>query len=84
MIRPWGFVQDYFSCCGLRDRIHNKLENALPVIPFIDDSEESLLPSFSQEISREEYKKLRKRVRALEVFLEEYVVDVNCLEKSKK
>ena len=84
MIRPWGFVQNYCSCFGLRARIHNKLENSLPVIPLIDDFEESLPLPFSQEISREEYMALQNRVHALDVFLREYVVDVNCLEKSKK
>ena len=73
-------MQNY-CCCGLRDRIHNKIKNSLPVIPLVDDYKGSLPLSSSKEISREEYIALQNKVHALDVFLREYVVDVKCLEK---
>ena len=72
--------------CGLRDSIHKELKGALPVIPLVNDSEGLLsssspqLISLEEHISREEHITLQNRVRALEIFLREYVVDVHCLE----
>ncbi len=34
----------FIGFCGLHNRVHNKLENALPVIQLFVDSEESLHP----------------------------------------
>ncbi|CAI2182758.1 6340_t:CDS:2 [Funneliformis geosporum] len=81
MIRPWGCVQLY--CCGIRNKTHNKLKKTLPVIPLVTSSEKPP-PSFSRDVSRDEHAALQQRVDALEVFLREYVVDVNYLEDIKK
>ena len=74
-------MQKFCGCCGLRDRVHSKFENTLPVIPLIDDFEKLPPLSSTKEISREEYTALQNRVHALDVFLREYVVEVDCLEK---
>ena len=74
MIRPWGYVQHY---CGLHRKTRNKLKRKLPVILFINslDQESSL-------ISRVE--DLHVHLNALEIFLREYVVDINYLKTFKK
>ncbi|CAG8651398.1 10170_t:CDS:10 [Funneliformis caledonium] len=77
LIRPWGWVQ--FYCCGVRKKARNKLIKSLPVIPLINNSERPQPPT-SRDISRDEHAALQRRVDALEVFLREYVVDVNYLE----
>ncbi|CAI2164430.1 5934_t:CDS:2 [Funneliformis geosporum] len=73
LIRPWGCVQ--FYCCGLRNSTYNKLKKTLPIIPLINSSESP--PPSSGDVA------LQQRVEAIEVFLREYVVDVNYLENAK-
>ncbi|CAI2195619.1 952_t:CDS:2, partial [Funneliformis geosporum] len=76
-IRPWGCLQ---TDCGLRRRTYNKLKRRIPVLPLINSSSSMTeLNSYSPDV-----KELRDRLISLEIFLKEYVVDINYLEKSEK
>jgi hypothetical protein len=74
MIRPWGCVQSY--CCILDRKTRSKFKNNLPVIPLIDSS--------SKNPSPQDVKGLQDRLDALEIFLREYIVDVNYLDSIKE
>jgi len=73
LIRPWGCVQSH--CCGLSRRTRDKFKNTFSEIPLINSSLENPSP--------QDFKELQDRLNTLEIFLKEYVVDVNYLEKIK-
>lgn len=73
-LRPWGIVQLY--CCGFSRLTQKKLGKALPIIPFFDTSYAD--PS-THNLSLAEKNELR--IKCLELFLQEYVVDVQYLNK---
>ena len=68
------------SRCGLKRRMRNELKKSFPVIPLIDSSFLRAESNFSPQ----DVKELQDHLNALEMFLKEYVVDVNYLEKLKK
>jgi len=74
LIRPWGCVQSH--CCGLSARTRDKIKNKFSEIPLINSSLENSPP---QNISH--IQGLQDRLNTLEIFLKEYVVDVNYLER---
>ncbi|CAG8511841.1 15568_t:CDS:2 [Funneliformis caledonium] len=78
LFRPWGYTQAY--CCGLSYRTYNKLKNSFPVLPLVNSSSLMTKPNPSLQ----DIKELQDRLNSLEMFLKEYVIDVNYLEKSEK
>ncbi|RGB23699.1 hypothetical protein C1646_774134 [Rhizophagus diaphanus] len=77
-LRPWGAVQSY--CCGFSRSTQKKLKNALPIIPFFDTTHNDNFKNYSpdRELSLAERNELR--ISGLELFLQEYVVDVHYLD----
>ncbi|PKY49271.1 hypothetical protein RhiirA4_465184 [Rhizophagus irregularis] len=77
-LRPWGAVQSY--CCGFSRSTQKKLKNALPIIPFFDTTHNDHFKNYSpdRELSLAERNELR--ISGLELFLQEYVVDVHYLD----
>ncbi|CAB4495216.1 hypothetical protein RhiirA5_412878 [Rhizophagus irregularis] len=74
-LRPWGIVQMY--CCGFPRLTQRKLKKTLPIIPFFDthiDTEANHDLSMAEKI--ELIPLLQSRIDSLELFLQEYVVDV--------
>ncbi|GBC04951.1 hypothetical protein RclHR1_05970008 [Rhizophagus clarus] len=70
-LRPWGIVQMY--CCGFSRLTQRKLKKTLPIIfdTNADDTPDRPPNSLTS---------LQSRVDSLELFLQEYVVDVNYLD----
>ncbi|RGB23703.1 hypothetical protein C1646_774138 [Rhizophagus diaphanus] len=74
-LRPWGIVQMY--CCGFPHLTQRKLKKTLPIIPFFDthiDTEANHDLSMAEKV--ELIPLLQSRIDSLELFLQEYVVDV--------
>ncbi|RIA99295.1 hypothetical protein C1645_800671 [Glomus cerebriforme] len=71
-LRPWGIIQLY--CCGFSRITQNKLKKTLPMIPFYDTSYSDT--KNQNDLSLAE---LQSRIVSLELFLQDYVVDVNYL-----
>ncbi|RIA80025.1 hypothetical protein C1645_839419 [Glomus cerebriforme] len=81
-LRPWGIVQSY--CCGFSRLTKNKLKNTFPIIPFFSKSyldNKNHLSKFDLSLDEkiELVSILQSRIDSLELFLQEYVVDVNYL-----
>ncbi|CAB4373734.1 unnamed protein product [Rhizophagus irregularis] len=78
-LRPWGVVQSY--CCGFSRLTQKKLEKTLPTIPFFDTINPDIKnhPSKHALSSAEQNKLILTRIDSLELFLQEYVVDVHYL-----
>ncbi|CAG8598639.1 8112_t:CDS:2 [Rhizophagus irregularis] len=81
-LRPWGAVQSY--CCGFSRSTQKKLKDALPIIPFFDTTHNDNFKNYSpdRELSLAERNELR--ISGLELFLQEYVVDVHYLDGIRK
>ncbi|GBB97460.1 hypothetical protein RclHR1_00030017 [Rhizophagus clarus] len=77
-LRPWGAVQSY--CCGFSRLTQKKLKDSLPIIPFSDDSDIKDHQINSLSLA-EQNKLLLTRLKSLELFLQEYVVDVQYLDR---
>ncbi|GBC04955.1 hypothetical protein RclHR1_05970012 [Rhizophagus clarus] len=76
-LRPWGVVQLY--CCGFSRLTQGKLKKTLPIIPFFDASHigtEDHPPNHDLSLAE----KNELRIKSLELFLQEYVVDVHYLD----
>ncbi|CAG8491452.1 8344_t:CDS:2, partial [Paraglomus occultum] len=81
VISPWGCVQSY-CCCFIRST-RSKLDKEFPVVPF--QSSKNLPESGSESSSQtEETTELKNRLDALEVFIQEYIVDTGYLDGVKK
>src|SRR5437764_7242345 len=77
MFRPWGVVQ--LHCCGFSRMSRKKLMKTFPAISFFD----ALKPDDKDHNSRDVFslaEQNRLRLDSLELFLQEYVIDVNYLE----
>ncbi|CAG8491434.1 8343_t:CDS:2 [Paraglomus occultum] len=74
-IRPWGCVQSY-CCCFIRPT-RSKLYKSFPVIPFQSSKESSESESSFQS---EDTTELQKRLEALELFIQEFMVDTGYLD----
>ncbi|RIA90348.1 hypothetical protein C1645_823483 [Glomus cerebriforme] len=85
-LRPWGAVHLY--CCGFSRAAQNKLKNALPIIPFFDTSDPKTKEHPKKGLSLAEQNELLSwalsRIDVLELFLQEYVIDVQFLDKIRK
>jgi hypothetical protein len=68
-------VQSY--CCGFSRITQNKLKKSLPTIPFFDASN----PDTENHPSLSLAERNELRINSLELFLQDYVVDVNYLDK---
>ncbi|RGB29336.1 hypothetical protein C1646_766733 [Rhizophagus diaphanus] len=79
-LRPWGAVQLY--CCGFSRLTRKKLKTTLPTIPFFDtmDPNTKNHPSRNALSLAEQYELILARIDSLELFLQEYVVDVRYLD----
>ena len=77
LIRPWGCLQ---SCCGIKNITHKKLKSRLSAIPFIDPTSLKNPPNPTLDYR---VKELQSRLTSLEIFLKEYVVDIDYLETLK-
>ncbi|CAB4416561.1 unnamed protein product [Rhizophagus irregularis] len=77
-IRPWGIVQSY--CYGFSRLTRRKLKETLPIIPFYDKSYTDANHDLSLDEKIELIPLLQSRIDSLELFLREYVVDVNYLD----
>ena len=76
-------MQDNCSrCCGVHRETYNELKKTLPVIPLVNSSLQAESNSSIQDVS--DIKELQNRLNALEIFLKEYVVDINYLEKMNR
>ncbi|GBC04960.1 hypothetical protein RclHR1_05970017 [Rhizophagus clarus] len=76
-LRPWGIVQSY--CYGFSHLTKRKLKKTLPIIPFHEASSSNTEDS---DLSlAEKVKMLQSKIDSLELFLREYVVDVDYLDK---
>ncbi|RIA80027.1 hypothetical protein C1645_745531 [Glomus cerebriforme] len=73
-LRPWGIIQSY--CCGFSRLTRDELKKTLPTIPFFDKSYSDT--KNQNDLSLTE---LQSRIKSLELFLQEYVVDVNYLSR---
>ncbi|RIA80029.1 hypothetical protein C1645_19472 [Glomus cerebriforme] len=73
-LRPWGIVQLY--CCRFSRLTRNKLKKSLPIIPFFDKSYSDI--KNQNDLSLAE---LQSSINSLELFLQDYVVDVNYLNR---
>ncbi|CAG8676020.1 6337_t:CDS:2 [Rhizophagus irregularis] len=77
ILQPWGAVQSH--CCGFSRLTQNKLKDSLPTVPFSDD------PNTKDQINSlslaEQNKLFLLRLNSLELFLQEYVVDVQYLDR---
>ncbi|RGB28215.1 hypothetical protein C1646_768108 [Rhizophagus diaphanus] len=78
-LRPWGVVQSY--CCGFSRLTQKELGKALPTIPFFDTINPDIKnhPSKHALSLAEQNKLILTRIDSLELFLQEYVVDVHYL-----
>ncbi|CAB4386960.1 unnamed protein product [Rhizophagus irregularis] len=79
-LRPWGAVQLY--CCGFSRLTRKKLKTTLPTIPFFDtmDLNTKNHPSRHALSLAEQNELILARIDSLELFLQEYVVDVRYLD----
>ena len=77
MLRPWGVVQ--LHCCGFSRRSQNKLIKTFPIIPFFDVSNPDANDNPSRDVLPLD-KQNKLRIDSLELFLQEYVIDVNYLD----
>ncbi|RIA84945.1 hypothetical protein C1645_831519 [Glomus cerebriforme] len=79
-LRPWGLVQSY--CCGFSRKTQKHLGDSLPIIPFFDTSELNTKhhPSKHALSLTEQNELILSRIDSLELFLQEYVVDVRYLD----
>jgi hypothetical protein len=82
-LRPWGIVQLY--CCGFSRLTQRKLKKTLPIIPFFDTTSTNIKdpPSLNDLSIAEKIELiplLQSRIDSLELFLQEYVVDVHYLD----
>ncbi|RGB29339.1 hypothetical protein C1646_766736 [Rhizophagus diaphanus] len=77
-IRPWGIVQSY--CYGFSRLTRRKLKETLPIIPFYEKSYTDANHDLSFDEKIELIPLLQSRIDSLELFLREYVVDVNYLD----
>ncbi|CAB4416567.1 unnamed protein product [Rhizophagus irregularis] len=78
-LRPWGVVQSY--CCGFSRLTQKKLRTTLPTIPFFNTINPDIKnhPSKHALSLTEQNKLILERIDSLELFLQEYVVDVHYL-----
>jgi hypothetical protein len=79
-LRPWGIVQMY--CCGFSRLTQTKLKKTLPIIPFFDTSSTNTKDHKHNPplVEKDEIiPLLQSRIDSLELFLQEYVVDVHYL-----
>ncbi|CAG8727149.1 15853_t:CDS:2, partial [Gigaspora margarita] len=73
---PWGIVQ-FISCCGIKQSIQNSLYDSFKgQIPFTDKGARLDCPPQQVE---DRISALEQRHKALELFLQDYVVNVNIL-----
>ncbi|CAG8745871.1 22702_t:CDS:2, partial [Racocetra persica] len=72
-IKPWGLAQKYGF--KINKSVQTKLQNTLEFIPFINH------PKTTDNLNNHE---LKRRLDSLQLFLTEYVVDVQYLEKIYK
>ncbi|CAB4402326.1 unnamed protein product [Rhizophagus irregularis] len=79
MSRPWGVVQSY--CCGFPRSTQKKLTTTLPTIPFFNTINPDIKnrPSKHALSLAEQNELILTRIDSLELFLQEYVVDVHYL-----
>ncbi|RIA84951.1 hypothetical protein C1645_808518 [Glomus cerebriforme] len=75
-LKPWGLVQSY--CCGFSYKTRKELKKTLPIIPFYDSSSPIIKNNPERKLSLAEQNELR--IYSLELFLQEYVVDVRYLD----
>ena len=76
MFRPWGIVQTH--CCGFSRISRKKFVKTFPIIPFTGYSNPDDKNHHSRDIlSLAEQNRLR--IDSLELFLQEYIIDVNYL-----
>ncbi|KAG9287129.1 hypothetical protein G9A89_001023 [Geosiphon pyriformis] len=76
-LRPFGFIQSH--CCGLARKTKQNLANISPILSFFQTSKnENEVKSLSGEKLTLH---LQQRVSALELFLKEYVVNIEPLER---
>ncbi|CAG8491410.1 8341_t:CDS:2 [Paraglomus occultum] len=73
-IRPWGCIQ-YYCCCFIRPT-RSKLRKSFPVIPF----QSSKASSESSSSFQSETTELRKKLDALELFIQDYIADTKYLD----
>jgi hypothetical protein len=79
-LRPWGAVQSY--CCGFSRLTQKKLKDTLPTVPFFDDLRtKDQINSINSLSLVEQHKLLLSKLNSLELFLQEYVVDVQYLNR---
>ncbi|KAF0495062.1 hypothetical protein F8M41_021211 [Gigaspora margarita] len=72
-IKPWGLTQKYGF--KINKSVQTKLKNTLEIIPFVNH------PKTTNNLNNHE---LKRRLDSLQLFLTEYVVDVQYLEKIYK
>ncbi|CAG8662264.1 44194_t:CDS:2 [Gigaspora margarita] len=72
-IKPWGLTQKYGF--KINNSVQTKLKNTLEIIPFVNH------PKNTNNLNNHE---LKRRLDSLQLFLTEYVVDVQYLEKIYK
>ncbi|CAB5360068.1 unnamed protein product [Rhizophagus irregularis] len=78
ILQPWGAVQSH--CCGFSRLTQNKLKDSLPIVPFSDDPKTKNHQINSLSLA-EQNKLFLSRLNSLELFLQEYVVDVQYLDR---
>jgi hypothetical protein len=79
-LKPWGAVQLY--CCGFSRLTRKKLRTTLPTIPFFDTINPDIKSHHSKRALSlaEQNELILARIDSLELFLQEYVVDVHYLD----
>lgn len=79
-MRPWGAVQLY--CCGFSRLTRKKLKTTFSTIPFFDTIDPDIKnhPSRRALSLAEQNELILARIDSLELFLQEYVVDVHYLD----
>ncbi|CAI2168322.1 18060_t:CDS:10, partial [Funneliformis geosporum] len=77
LIHPWGIIQKY--CCGIKPITQSKLRESLSILPLTDSS---LLDDKDkvEEVSVEEFNRMKEKLKSLEILLREYVIDVKFLQ----
>ncbi|RIA84954.1 hypothetical protein C1645_741947 [Glomus cerebriforme] len=85
-LRPWGIVQSY--CCGFSRVTQKKLRVVLPAIPFFDTLNPSPINHAQNHYAdlplAKQNELILSRIDSLELFLQEYVVDVQYLDGIRK
>ncbi|CAG8722915.1 15111_t:CDS:2, partial [Funneliformis mosseae] len=77
LIHPWGFIQK--NCCRIKSKTQSKLRKSLSILPLTDSS---ILDEKDkvEEVSVEEFNRMKEKLKSLEILLREYVIDVKFLQ----